>query len=122
MKRLIPDSVLYPVMRFILRAVFRVRVRGLEHYPRSGRTARDREPHLVARRGPPRRVPAGQARLCRAHADRAAAVGEALPEARHGLPDRPDSADAPEDALRLRGGGRAVVIFPEGRLSTTGAS
>jgi len=119
-KTLIPDSILYPVVRLILRAIFRVRVRGLEHYPASGR-------RLVI-------------------ANHTSWLDAALLAAF--LPDRPVFAVHtqiaqlrwvrpflrlvtvypidPVQPLLLKTlcacveAGRAVVIFPEGRLSTTG--
>jgi acyl-[acyl-carrier-protein]-phospholipid O-acyltransferase/long-chain-fatty-acid--[acyl-carrier-protein] ligase len=120
MKRLIPDSVLYPAVRFILRMVFRVRVRGLEHYPRSGRRlvianhTSWLDAALLAAFLPDKPVFAVHTQI--------AQLRWVRPFLRlvTAYPIDPVQPLLLKTLCACVEGGSAVVIFPEGRLSTTG--
>ena len=120
MIRLIPDCILYPVVRLLLRLLFRVEVRGLGNYPRTGRRlvianhSSWLDAALLEAFLPDRKVYAVHTQIARMRWVRpflrlvtAYTIDPAQPMLLKAL-----CASVERDL--------PVVIFPEGRLTTTG--
>ena len=120
MRRLIPDSILYPVTRAILRAVFRVQVRGLENYPRSGRRlvianhTSWLDAALLAAFLPDKPVFAVHTQIAQLR------WVKPFLKLVTAYPIDPTQPMLLKTLCSCVEEGRVVVIFPEGRLSTTG--
>ena len=111
------------LLRLVLRLLYRVEVEGLEHARAAHAAGGDRrQSRLVPRRPAARRVPAWRSDLRRRHADREAVVGAGRSSLFvNALPVDPTNPLSIRAMIRAVEAGSACIIFPEGRITTTGS-